>query len=81
MIHKDTFSKIRFKEPFQSFDDPNMISFYMVTKPLPFTENDIIFGNEGTEWIAITVDEYLMRPDAIKRQQDGISNYFRNNPR
>ncbi|MFA6294863.1 MAG: NUDIX hydrolase [Candidatus Paceibacterota bacterium] len=72
-INKDD---IVFCSPFQSFDDPNKISFFLVTKPLNFKESDIKFGDEGTEWLLMTPDEFIKRPDGIERQQKRVVEYL-----
>jgi len=67
---------IQFSCPFQSFDDPTKISFFFVTKPLQFTKADIRFGDEGTEWLLMTVEEYLKSADGIPRQQERVRRFL-----
>ena len=62
--------------PFQSYIDPSMVSFFIVTKPLKYTSADIRFGNEGTEWLVMTPDEFTHRTDGIERQQLRVKNYL-----
>ena len=67
---------IDFSCPFQSFDDPTKILFFFVTKPLQFTKADIRFGDEGTEWLLMTVEEYLNSVDAIPRQRERVRRFL-----
>ena len=69
-------SDIQFSCPFPSYDDPNMISFFFVTKPLNYRKSDVKFGNEGTEWLTMSPQEFVNRPDAIERQQIRVSDYL-----
>lgn len=71
---------IHFSHPFQSFDDPSMISFFFVAKPLEFKISDITFGSEGTEWLMMTPDEFVHRPDGIPKQQIRVKNYLEGKP-
>jgi len=52
------------------------ISFFFITKDLPYTSRDIILGDEGEEWMLMTIDEFIKRPDGIKRQQERIKRYI-----
>ena len=66
--------------PFQSYDDPTQISFFIVTKSLKYNADDIHFGNEGTEWQMMTPDEFVHRPDGIERQQARVKNFLEGKP-
>jgi len=76
-IEKDD---IYFSCPFPSFDDPTSVSFFFVTKPLKFTKSDVTFGNEGTEWLVMTPEEFIARPDGIERQQKRVAHYLKGEP-
>lgn len=67
---------IYFSSVHQSVIEPTKNSFLIVTKPLNFKESDIVFGNEGIEWLLMTPTEFISRPDGIKRQQDRIIQYL-----
>lgn len=67
---------IQFSYPFQSYDDPTKISFFFVTKHLKYQESDVKFGNEGTEWLTMTPEEFINRPDGIERQQKRVKDYL-----
>jgi 8-oxo-dGTP diphosphatase len=67
---------IQFSCTFQSFDDPTKVSFFFVTKPLNYQKSDINFGDEGSEWLTMTPEEYINRTDAIERQQKRVRDYL-----
>ncbi len=69
-------SDIYFSCPFQSNDDPAKISFFFVTKPLQFSKDDVKFGDEGTEWLVISPEDFINRTDAIERQQKRVRDYL-----
>ena len=69
-------SDIQFSCPFESYDDPTKISFFFVTKPLNYKQSDIKFGAEGTEWLMMTPQEFIDRPDGIERQQKRVKDYL-----
>ncbi len=54
----------------QNIINPNKISYAFITHSLKFTEKDIVFGDEGTEWMLLTPKEFIERKDGIKGQQD-----------
>lgn len=60
----------------QSVIQPNMVSFFMVAKPDGVKESDIVFGNEGIEYILMSIDEFINRPDGIERQQNRVKDYL-----
>ena len=69
-------SEIEFSCAIQSMIEPNKKSYFIVAKTLRFKPEDIIFGNEGTEWILMTPEEFIKRPDGIKRQQKRVGKYL-----
>jgi 8-oxo-dGTP diphosphatase len=56
--------------------EPRKKSFFMVAKTTRFKAEDIIFGNEGSEWLLMTPQEFIHRPDGIKRQQERVAKYL-----
>lgn len=50
-------------------------TFFIVVKT-KFNEKDIVFGNEGSEWMLMTVEEFMSRPDAIEKQQNRVREYM-----
>jgi len=70
---------IRFSCPFQSHDDPRKVSFFFVTKPLKFNKSDVRFGDEGTECLMMTPEEFISRSDGIERQQKRVKDYLEGN--
>lgn len=67
---------IIFSNTVQSIIEPNKKSYFMVTRSLLFKSENIIFGNEGTEWMLITPEEFIKRPDGIERQQKRVEKYL-----
>lgn len=50
-------------------------TFFIVAKT-KFNEKDIIFGNEGLEWILMTVGEFIKRSDSIEKLQNRVNEYM-----
>lgn len=67
---------VYFSSTYQSGTDPSKESYFIVTKPLKLNTADVIFGNEGLEWFLMTPDEFIARPDGIKKQQKGVAKYL-----
>lgn len=57
---------------------PGTKSFFIVVKT-KFNKNDIIFGNEGSEWMLMTIEEFINRHDGIERQQNRVREYLSGN--
>lgn len=75
-IEKD---EIVFSCTVPSLIDPTKNSYFIVAKTLRFKSEDIVFGNEGIEWILMTPEEFIKRPDGIERQQKRVEGYLRGN--
>lgn len=67
---------VKFSCTVQSIIEPDKKSYFIVTKPLNITSSDVVFGNEGVEWILMTPEEFVSRPDGIERQQKRVRNYL-----
>lgn len=52
-------------------------SYFFATRPLKFKESDIIFGNEGLEYMLMTPQEFIALPDAVKEHQDKALDYLK----
>jgi 8-oxo-dGTP diphosphatase len=72
-IEKD---EIEFSCTIPSVMEPNKKSYFIVAKTLRFKPEDIVFGNEGTEWMLMTPEEFIKRPDGIERQQKRVEKYL-----
>lgn len=68
--------EIEFSCTVPSIMEPNKKSYFIVAKTLRFKPEDIIFGNEGIEWILMTPEEFIKRPDVIERQQKRVKKYL-----
>ena len=51
-------------------------SFFFVTSELDITENDIVFGDEGIEYILMTPRDYITLSDGIPGQQKRVADYL-----
>lgn len=67
---------ISFCDIVQNIINPDKVSYLFITQPLEYTEKDIIFGNEGVEWMLLTIKEFIEREDGINKQQDWARKYF-----
>jgi len=56
--------------------NPGTKSFFFVTKSLDLGAEDIVFGDEGTEWFLMTPEDFLSRADGIERQQKRVEKYL-----
>ena len=55
--------------------EPGKKSYFIVTKSLLITGDDIVFGDEGVEWMLMTPTEFVHRTDGIERQQKRVAEY------
>lgn len=67
---------VQFSNTIQSVIEPTKKSYFFVTKPLKILATDIVFGNEGVEWMLMTPQQFVNRPDGIERQQKRVANYL-----
>jgi 8-oxo-dGTP diphosphatase len=72
-IEKD---EIEFSCTIPSVMEPNKRSYFIVVKTLRSKPEDIVFGNEGTEWMLMTPEEFIKRADGIERQQKRVEKYL-----
>lgn len=70
---------ICFSSIHDSVTEPTKKSYFIVTKSLQLSERDIVFGNEGLEWMLITPEEFITRSDGVKTQQDRVAKYLNQN--
>jgi 8-oxo-dGTP diphosphatase len=67
---------IIYSKRYTSVLDQTKVAFFMVTKPLPITESDIVFGDEGLEYMLMTPEEFVSLTDAVDRQQERVREYL-----
>jgi len=72
-IEKD---EIEFSCTIPSVMEPEKKSFFIIARTLRFQPEDVIFGNEGTEWMLMTPEEFIHRSDGIERQQKRVEKYM-----
>jgi 8-oxo-dGTP diphosphatase len=72
-IEKD---EIEFSCTIPSTLEPEKKSFFIVAKTTRFNQEDIVFGDEGTEWMLMTPDEFIHRTDGIERQQKRVAEWL-----
>jgi 8-oxo-dGTP diphosphatase len=65
-----------YAKKYMSIMDPTKESYFIVTRPLDIKESDIIFGDEGLEFMLMSPEEYLQLSHGIKRQQDKVAEYL-----
>lgn len=68
---------ISYSKKYQSSLDPSKVAFFMATRPLNIEERDIIFGDEGLEFLLMTPQDFVSLKDGVKRQQDKVAEYLR----
>ncbi len=69
-------NEIEFSCAIPSVVEPNKKSYFIVARTLRFKPEDIVFGDEGTEWMLMTPEEFIKRPDGIERQQKRVEKYL-----
>lgn len=67
---------IIYAKPHKSIFDTSKYSYFIIAK-LPESYMDkIVFGNEGLEYMLITIDEYMGRNDVIERHRGRLKEYL-----
>lgn len=61
---------------YQSVLDPSKEVYFIITKSLNITEQDIVFGDEGLEYFLMTPQDYVNLNDGVKRQQNKVVEYL-----
>ncbi|MEI6850293.1 MAG: NUDIX domain-containing protein [archaeon] len=56
--------------------EPSAKSYFIVAKVPSSKEDSIVFGNEGDEWLLMTPEEFINRPDGIERLQKRVEKYM-----
>ncbi|MEI6346236.1 MAG: NUDIX domain-containing protein [bacterium] len=72
-VEKD---EIEFSCTIPSVIEPDKKSYFIVAKTLKFKPEDVVFGNEGIEWMLMKPEEFIKRPDGIERQQKRVEKYL-----
>jgi 8-oxo-dGTP diphosphatase len=67
---------IEYAKQYMSAMDATKESYFFVAKPTNVKVSDVVFGDEGLEFMLVTIDEYLKLDDAIGRQQDKVRDYL-----
>jgi 8-oxo-dGTP diphosphatase len=67
---------ITFSFEIPSFSEPGEKSYFIVTNPLSITGDDVVFGDEGEEWLLMSPDEFVARTDGIERLQKRVAKYL-----
>jgi 8-oxo-dGTP diphosphatase len=73
-IEKDD---IKFSCTVQSVIEPDKKSYFIVAKLPEGKASDVVFGNEGLEWLLMTPEEFISRSDGIERQKKRVANYLK----
>jgi len=60
----------------QSIIEPWKQSYFFVAKLPASEEKNIVFGNEGTEFLLLSIDDYLNRKDIIDRHSVRLMDYL-----
>jgi 8-oxo-dGTP diphosphatase len=65
-----------YSKPHQSIIEPWKYSYFIIAKLPQDFENKIVFGDEGVEYLILTVKDYLRREDVIERHQVRLREYL-----
>ena len=65
-----------FSKPHPSFTEIGKEGYFMVVKSDTLKEEDMVLGNEGTEILLISVQDFLERQDGIQGQKDRVIEYL-----
>ena len=67
---------VRYAKKYQSVMDSTKESYFIVVKPSNIQEGDIVFGDEGLEFMLIDLADYLNLDDAIERHKNKVRDYL-----
>jgi 8-oxo-dGTP pyrophosphatase MutT (NUDIX family) len=67
---------IIFAKRYQSVIDPTKGAYLIVTKQLNLKESDIVFGDEGLEFMLMSLEEFVALDDGVKKQQERVVEYI-----
>ncbi len=67
---------IEFSFTVPSRKEPDKKVCFFVTKPLKINSSDIILGSEGTEWMLMSTEEFVSRPDIMEAQKQRVQKYL-----
>ncbi len=62
----------------KSVVEPDKESYFFIAKLSSDFEDKIVFGNEGLEFLLLSVDDYLGRNDVIERHKPRLREYLQN---
>ncbi len=65
-----------FSKKYPSIFDATKEAYFIVVKPKDIKESDIVFGDEGLEYILMAPKEFVLLDDGVKRQQDKVAKYL-----
>ena len=68
--------EIEFSCTIPSVIEPGKKSFFLVAKTSRIKPEDVVFGNEGIEWMMMSPSEFIEKSDGIKRQQERVKKYL-----
>lgn len=71
-----TKEEVDFSSTIPSVAEPGKKSYFIVAKLPSSKESNIVFGDEGSEWMLMTPEEFINRPDGIERQQKRFEKYM-----
>ncbi len=71
-----TASDIVYAKKYQSSLSPDKTAYFVVVQLAAKVKNDIVFGDEGLEYMLMTPKEYLGRTDAWPAIQNRARDYF-----
>jgi 8-oxo-dGTP diphosphatase len=57
--------------------NPDTVSFFLFARTTRFVPEDVVFGNEGVEWMLMSPNEFVQRRDGIEWQQERVARYLR----
>lgn len=61
---------------YQSIMDPTKELYFLVAQLPAQAELNIVFGDEGVEYMLVTPEDFLNRPDGIVRQKERFTDYL-----
>jgi 8-oxo-dGTP diphosphatase len=67
---------IKFSCTVQSVIESNKKSYFVVAILPKIKASDVVFGNEGVEWMLMSPQEFINRHDGIHRQQKRVEKYL-----
>jgi len=67
---------VEYSKTYPNATEIGKVMYFVVVKSDTLKEENIILGNEGTEFLLISLEDFLERKDGIQGQKDQVRDYI-----